>query len=69
MVGHPNLLLLDEPTDYLKPEIVARLVNALKGYDGTIVVVSHNHEFVRQLTIHRELALPEGKIIIREELK
>lgn len=69
MIRHPNLLLLDEPTDYLKPEIVERLINALDGYDGTVVVVSHNREFVDQLTIHRELTLPEGKIILRKELK
>lgn len=69
MIQHPNLLLLDEPTDYLKPEIIERLIHALKGYDGTVVVISHNHKFVERLTVHRELELPEGKIVLRNKLK
>ena len=69
MVKHQNLLLLDEPTDYLKPEIIERLISALEGFDGTVVVISHNQEFIKQLLVHRELTLPKGKIILKNELK
>jgi ATPase subunit of ABC transporter with duplicated ATPase domains len=65
MVEQPNLLLLDEPTDYLKPEIIDRLVDALAGYDGTVVIISHNQEFIERLALDYELQLPEGKLIIK----
>jgi len=65
MVQQPNLLLLDEPTDYLKPEIIERLVSALKGYDGTLIIVSHNQDFAGQLTLNYELKLPEGILVIK----
>jgi ATP-binding cassette subfamily F protein 3 len=69
MAQHPNLLLLDEPTDYLKPEIIDRLVRALQGYDGTFILISHNQDFLRSLKIHRELQLPKGRIVLHEGLK
>lgn len=67
MVQHPNLLLLDEPTDYLRPEIIERLVHAINGFDGTVVLISHNPEFKRQLRLTKELTLPEGKIILLDK--
>src|SRR3989338_141359 len=69
MAQHPNLLLLDEPTDYLKPEIVDRLVSALLEYNGTVILVSHNSEFKKSLKFHRELELPQGKIKLLNESK
>jgi ATPase subunit of ABC transporter with duplicated ATPase domains len=65
MVQQPNLLLLDEPTDYLRPEIIERLVSALKGYDGTLIIVSHNQDFAKQLTFDYELKLPEGILVVK----
>jgi len=65
MVQQPNLLLLDEPTDYLKSEIIDQLIYALTDYDGTLIVISHNQEFVKQLSFHYELKLPEGKLITK----
>ncbi|HRN70682.1 MAG TPA: ATP-binding cassette domain-containing protein, partial [Candidatus Woesebacteria bacterium] len=65
MAQHPNLLLLDEPTDYLKPEVVERLAKALEGYDGTTILVSHNPEFKKLLPISRELQLPSGKLVLK----
>lgn len=67
MVKQPNLLLLDEPTDYLKPEIIDRLVDALDGYDGTLVIVSHDRAFTDSLKINYELQLPQGKLVIRDK--
>lgn len=66
MAQRPNLLILDEPTDYLKPETVNRLIDALAGYNGTVVVVSHDRQFVDRIRVNFELHLPNGKILIRE---
>lgn len=57
-----NMLLLDEPTNHLDPETQNLIADVFKNYDGTMIVVSHNPEFVDNLGIERLLILPEGKI-------
>lgn len=57
-----NMLLLDEPTNHLDPETQNLIAEVFKNYEGTMIVVSHNPEFVDNLGIERLLTLPEGKI-------
>jgi ATP-binding cassette, subfamily F, member 3 len=47
-----NLLLMDEPTNHLDLTSSEALIEALKGYAGTLVFVSHNHSFANQLATH-----------------
>jgi len=49
MVQQPNVLVLDEPTNHLDLESIEALVSALKGYDGTLLFVSHDRWFVDAL--------------------
>ncbi|MEZ4226541.1 MAG: ABC-F family ATP-binding cassette domain-containing protein [Polyangiaceae bacterium] len=49
MVQKPNVMLLDEPTNHLDLESIEALVEALQGYEGTLLFVSHDRWFVQQL--------------------
>ncbi len=63
LLEKPNLLILDEPTNHLDPDTQAIIGENFKDYTGTILLVSHNPEFVEQIGITRMLILPDGKIV------
>lgn len=57
----PQLLILDEPTNHLDLESIAAVEAALAGYDGALVVVSHDADFLAAIRIDRTLTLrPSG---------
>ena len=55
-----DLLLLDEPTNHLDMLSISKLVDALNDYEGTLVIVSHDRDFVDK-TCNKLLYLYNGK--------
>jgi len=49
MLQKPNMLLLDEPTNHLDLEAINALNAALQKYDGTVLLVSHDHDLVDEV--------------------
>jgi len=62
VLGRPNVLLLDEPTNNLDPQAKEALLEALEAFAGTIVLVSHDTDFVAALEPDRALMMPEGEV-------
>ena len=63
LMMHPyNVLVLDEPTTYLDVMSQRIILEALKAYTGTMILVSHTPEFVDELKPDRVLMLPEQKV-------
>src|SRR5690242_6291072 len=62
VAGRHNLLLLDEPTNNLDPASRTATGQALAAWPGTMIVVSHDTEFVRALAPDRVLLMPEGTL-------
>ena len=62
LLKRANLLILDEPTNHLDPDTQRIIGDNFHDFPGTIIVVSHNPEFVEQIGITRMLVLPSGRI-------
>jgi ATPase subunit of ABC transporter with duplicated ATPase domains len=67
MIGKSNVLLLDEPTNNLDPASREAVLAALQNYKGTIILVSHDTEFVIQLEPTGVLMMPEGSLMHYDE--
>lgn len=61
LVCQPDVLLLDEPTNHLDIAAIQWLEEFLKGFTGSIVFISHDRSFIRQMAT-RILDLDRGKI-------
>jgi len=53
----PQLLILDEPTNHLDLDSVRAVETALAGYDGALLVVSHDEDFLGAIGVERRLIL------------
>ena len=67
VAGRHNLLLLDEPTNNLDPPSRTGVAHALAAWPGTMVIVSHDPEFVEALQPGRVMFMPEGRVDYWEE--
>ncbi len=60
-----NLLVLDEPTNHLDIESRETLLKAVKEFDGTVLVVSHDRHFLHEI-VNRVFEVRDGEIRIYE---
>jgi len=52
LFAHPDVLLLDEPTNHLDMDSIEWLVDLLRRYEGTVIVISHDRYFLNQVCTH-----------------
>ncbi|HYP09189.1 MAG TPA: ATP-binding cassette domain-containing protein [Bryobacteraceae bacterium] len=52
LFGNPAALLLDEPTNHLDLDSVHWLQDYLRGYEGTLIVISHDRHFLNEVCTH-----------------
>jgi ATPase subunit of ABC transporter with duplicated ATPase domains len=53
-----NFLVLDEPTNHLDLPAIEQLETALAGYEGTLLLVSHDRRLLESVTLTRRIGLP-----------
>lgn len=58
-----DLLVLDEPTNNLDIETVDVIVDALNDFKGSLLVVSHDSSFLKNLNIHRLIKVDKGLLV------
>jgi ATPase subunit of ABC transporter with duplicated ATPase domains len=61
------VLLLDEPTNNLDTQAKEALLQALHNYTGTVILVSHDTEFVAELVPDRAILMPDGTGVYFDE--
>jgi ATPase subunit of ABC transporter with duplicated ATPase domains len=57
-----NCLVLDEPTNHLDLEAIEELERALDGYDGTLLLVTHDRRLLDAVAVTRTIQVEEGRI-------
>ena len=60
VLQRPNIILMDEPTNHLDMESIESLNLALENYEGTLIFVSHDREFVSSLATRIIEITPTG---------
>jgi len=67
MWNQPHILILDEPTNYLDRESLGALAGAIAQFEGGVVIISHNNEFVSTLC-PEEWVMDSGHLSTRGEI-
>ncbi len=63
MLSRPNVLLMDEPTNHLDMESIESLNTGLEKFNGTLIFVSHDREFVSSLATRILEIKLDGRIV------
>ena len=58
-----NCLVLDEPTNHLDLEAIEQLEQAVAGYDGTLLLVSHDRRLLEAVALGRIVRLEQGQVV------
>ncbi|MFA6369167.1 MAG: ATP-binding cassette domain-containing protein [Candidatus Shapirobacteria bacterium] len=66
MAQRPDILLLDEPADNLKSDLIEGLIKAINKYEGTTIIISHNKDFINRLDVDLVLELSKDKVSLKE---
>jgi len=63
LLGRPDVLLMDEPTNHLDIESIIWLEQFLKSYPGTLLMTSHDREFMNRI-VTKIAEIDEGEIVV-----
>ncbi len=63
LLGDPNFLILDEPTNYLDLSTLILLENFLQRFNGGFLIVSHDREFLKRTCDHT-LEVEDGRLVL-----
>lgn len=74
MWDQPHLLVMDEPTNYLDRDSLGALANAMDCFEGGVIMITHNTEFVKLcpekwLVENGELTIEGGRTFVREKIE
>jgi ATPase subunit of ABC transporter with duplicated ATPase domains len=58
-----NCLVLDEPTNHLDLAAIEELERALEGYDGTLLLVTHDRRLLDAVAVTRTVEIQEGRVV------
>jgi ATPase subunit of ABC transporter with duplicated ATPase domains len=62
MANGANLLVLDEPTNHLDLPAIEQLEQALDTFAGTVLLVTHDREFLDHIAVTQRVRLSGGRI-------
>ncbi len=58
-----NCLVLDEPTNHLDLPAIEQLEQALAGFAGTVLLVTHDRALLEAVTLTRRIELVDGRVV------
>lgn len=63
MAQKVNCLIMDEPSNHLDLQALESLEYAVKNFKGTLILVSHDRYFIKQIAPLKSFAIKEGKLV------